>query len=288
MKKLNYSKILICIEDFIIDVVEHGIETLGFYSEFAYLLIDFNEIYSDNLFYQGYLGVFVSLRYDFNVNELSHKNLVSELKINSFGYYFELFKSFKFRYINSLREFRKSEIINTESLVRRADSVLSRYSKVLVVRVDLSYLREFHHLNNIDDFKKDLSRLNKLIQNGDTIFKGNVDYAWAIEQGVSKGFHCHLVLFFNGHKRKNAFNIAKNIGKKWSDITDSEGTYFNCHDPKQIRSYEERGILGIDMIHRNDPAEIANMRRAICYLTSPEKEDQYLRVKTSKKMRTFG
>jgi hypothetical protein len=42
------------------------------------------------------------------------------------------------------------------------------------------------------------------------------------------------------------------------------------------------------MIHRNNPDEVNNMLDTVAYLVRPEKEAQHLRVKTKKRMRTFG
>lgn len=288
MPNVSYSRVLVDIEDFIFEIIKHEIKPSHFYQDLACLLLDFYEVYDSDLKYQGYINAFIELIYDFNLDELDVNDLVVELKKYKFDCYLGLFKRYEYEYLKLLREFGKSERNNTSSLLEKMDQTLKRYSKVLVVRVDLSYLKEFHHLNNIQDLNDDLRRLNKFIQNRDTVFKNCIDYAWAIEQGMDKGFHCHLVLFFNGHKRRSAFAIAKRIGEKWNDITWDQGAYFNCHASKQIRSYEEKGILGIGLIHRDDPDEVANMHNAIMYLTRPDKESQYLRVKTSKKMRTFG
>jgi hypothetical protein len=36
------------------------------------------------------------------------------------------------------------------------------------------------------------------IQDGDKCFSDLEGYAWALEQGEEKGYHCHLLLIYNG------------------------------------------------------------------------------------------
>ena len=50
--------------------------------------------------------------------------------------------------------------------------------------------------------------LRQRIHNQDGIFKGLIEYAWALEQGTEKGYHCHLLLVYKGHEHKNAYGIA--------------------------------------------------------------------------------
>jgi len=55
-----------------------------------------------------------------------------------------------------------------------------------------------------------------------------------------------------------------------------------------LKQFSDRNRLGIGMIHRNDPEQVNNMLNTVKYLVKPEKENQHLRVKCRKRMRTFG
>ena len=115
-----------------------------------------------------------------------------------------------------------------------------------------------------------------------------VDYAWALEQGITKGYHCHFLLIFNGHKKQAAWGIAKQVGDYWKGITGNEGYYFNCHDPAQVEQYTKLDILGIGRIHRDNEEEVRRLLNAVTYLVRPEKEAQHLRMKPFFRMRTYN
>ena len=119
-------------------------------------------------------------------------------------------------------------------------------------------------------------------------FADLIEYAWALEQGQGKGYHCHLLLVYRGHEHHKPYGIVKAIGELWSDITANQGCYFNCHDPDYLQQFEDMDRLGIGMIYRDDPVQVKKMLQTVKYLVRPEKEDQHLRVKISKKMKTFG
>jgi hypothetical protein len=50
----------------------------------------------------------------------------------------------------------------------------------------------------------------------------------------------------------------------------------------------DNDLLGVGVIHRNQPKQVENAIRAGLYLVNPNKVDQRLRAKTSPNMRTFG
>jgi hypothetical protein len=68
----------------------------------------------------------------------------------------------------------------------------------------------------------------------------------------------------------------------------STGYYYNCNTKDNKEKFDKNGLLGVGMIHRDQPIQVTNAIRAAMYLVNPEKEDQRLRAKTSPQMRTFG
>ena len=66
-----------------------------------------------------------------------------------------------------------------------------------------------------------------------------------------------------------------------------DGRYFNCHDRRYLKQYEENGMVGIGIIYSNLKYQVDRMRAVLLYLARPKKE-QYLRIKSTKKMKTFG
>lgn len=100
-----------------------------------------------------------------------------------------------------------------------------------------------------------------------------------IEMGINSSL--------NERKRRSAWKIAKAVGELWEDVTGDDGSYFNCHDRRYLKQYEEQGTLGVGIIYSEVDYQVRKMCSTLSYLARPEKE-QYLRVKTSRRMRTFG
>lgn len=286
-KSINESKLTIQLEVTTKLWINAVNKPQDFYDEFAELLIKFDNVYRSGFQYFGYINAWCDWLDGYDISKLDFDEVIEELKHKSFFQYQEYFRDYQGKQLNDLRRHRENEKRNLESLSNRMDRAIGQYSKSEVVRVDLAYLQRYHDIVDINAFYGDLQELRKVIGQRKKPFHDLVDYAWALEQGETKGYHCHLLLIFNGHKRQKGWSIAKNIGEFWKEITGYEGCYFNCHDSEQIKSYRDLDILGIGRVHRNDSREIRNFKYAYSYLVNPEKEAQYLRVKCSPKMRSF-
>ncbi|QXR06819.1 inovirus Gp2 family protein [Acinetobacter lwoffii] len=286
-KSMNESKLTIQLEVITELWIKAENEPQDFYEEFAELLIQFDDTYHSDFQYFGYINAWCDWLDDHDIYDLDFDEIVEELKHKSFEDYRDYFNGYKSKQLTDLRRHRENEKRNLESLSNKMNRAVGRYSKSEVVRVDLAYLQSCHDVIDIKMFYQDLEELRKAIVKRKDPFHDLVDFAWALEQGETKGYHCHLLLIFNGHQRQKGWGIADKIGKLWKRITNNEGCYFNCHDPEQIAKYRELGILGIGRIHRDNPIEVRNLRNAGAYLVNPEKEAQHLRVKCKAKMRTF-
>lgn len=172
----------------------------------------------------------------------------------------------------------KQEKSNSKSLeadLRKLFSEENGLSRLLFVRVDLFYLKDTMHLVTIADLHRHINKLRDFIGNKKTCFKDWVGYAIAIEQGYEHGYHCHVLLIYNGAKRQRDTYLGQAVGEKWKIITDGLGSYYNCNHPKNKRAYEENGTLGIGMISRHDEQAVENAIRTALYLTDPGKTDRY-------------
>lgn len=285
---INESALLIEIENCILGDCNKKIESKDFYSYLSRLLIEFNEIYNPDYSYFGCIDAFVELLYEFHDWIDNPSELIRQLENLSFEYIQRRFKFYVSRHKRKLRDHRYSENENTEQLLERMRSVSKRYARILVVRLDLAYKKKYHHLISITDFDNDMRILRQRMNNQDRTFKGLIEYAWALEQGTEKGYHCHLLLVYRGHEHQNGYGIAKRVGEIWEEITEGQGYYFNCHDPDYLSQFKDMGRLGIGMIRTDDADQVDNMLTTIQYLVRPEKEQQHLRVKVCKRMRTFG
>lgn len=187
----------------------------------------------------------------------------------------------------------KQEKNNSKVLEIDLRKLFRRYSRLLFVRVDLGYLKDTLHLVGIEDLHRHINKLRDFIGNKNTCFEGLVGHAIAIEQGHEHGYHCHVLLIYNGANRWKDTYLGQAVGEKWENITDGLGSYYNCNHPANKRAYEKSGTLGIGMISRHDEQAVENAIRTALYLTDPGKTDRYtdrldqhLKVKLPK-MKTF-
>lgn len=183
---------------------------------------------------------------------------------------------------------RDQEVANKEELETYIRELINHYSKLLFVYVDLKYTTEKSHLVNIETFHDHMNHIRDHIGNKKTCFEHLQGYAWALEQGdENAGLHCHLLLIYDGSERQNDYYLGKEVGEKWRRITGGIGTYYNWNTSSNKRKYDRQNLLGIGMIHRNNPLEVENAVRTALYLTKPEKSGQQLKVMIPD-MRTFG
>lgn len=167
----------------------------------------------------------------------------------------------------------------SERLASYVAGLLYRYSRLLLVRVDLCYPEEMRLHLTIDQLYADL-RAFLALRWTHACFKDLKGYAWAVEDGGKKGPHCHLLLIFDGIKVREDITRGRMACDLWEHtVTLGKGKPFNCNARKH--QYDE---IGIGMISRTDLEACA---RAVCFATyltkdphRPEENDpQYLRIK---------
>ena len=195
---------------------------------------------------------------------------------------------YKENIMRELYNWRYQEKQNKESLDLYFKNLIEDKSRVLVIFIELKYLKNRRHHVTIHNFYNHMKKLRKLISKRNACFKNLTGYAWALEQGYKNGgFHCHLVLTYDNSKRYSDWYIAKTIGEKWQEVTEGLGTYHSSHDAETKRNYRKDGKLGIGRIHRDKPQEVENALTVARYLTKSNKYDQKLKVWLPR-MQTFG
>lgn len=278
----NEATLLIEIERFIQSSLNSARQPRSFYQNFSNLLLGFQQVYDPDFSYSCLIEPFCCLLCDYDLEYESPASLYGLLKQTSFGEWQRYFDLVWSDHLDEIRQHRFSEKQNAQKLDRRLIDLLTSYTALLVVRVDLAYVANI----SIEQVDHDLEKLRRKInrsQYGNDVLL----LVWALEQGESTGYHCHIALVFDERKRNGAWHIAKAIGEIWKDVTDDHGKYFNCHDRSYLRKYEERDVVGIGVIYSNLTYQVDKMRSTLSYLARPDKA-QYLRVKTSAKMRSFG
>jgi len=198
-------------------------------------------------------------------------------------------KAFKIITNNHKRSSNKNYI----SLLHYIDNLFINRSRLLVLRIDLSYEKEPHNyrLNKEEINQKYLQAKNDrehFFNNmrSNTLFNHLLGYVWKLEYGVSKGFHYHMIFFFDGSKVQQDITKAEMIGKYWRDvITQRRGASQNCNINKKKYKY-----LGIGMINHNETELIENLKNKVAYYLI--KPDYYARMavmdENGKRGRTFG
>ncbi|MGX2019291.1 YagK/YfjJ domain-containing protein [Providencia huashanensis] len=182
-------------------------------------------------------------------------------------------------YKNQIRTFEQGAQKNYRRAQQYIDSLYQRYSKLLVVRVDLSYKSGICHRVKAHHLRQHRQALYKAI-NSNPLFSHCVGYILKLEFGMEKGFHYHALFFFNGQKVRQDITLGKLIGELWQErITDMAGLYFNCNYQKE--RYRE---LGIGLLPRGNAYLKKGLFNAVRYLC---KADAWIRLAVPELKRTF-
>lgn len=236
----------------------------------------FMDIFDDGLFYSeaihAFMGSTESIVGDTYYNEVVWDHDKTQRFINTLS-------SYKNDIEEETRAWRYNEGQNQKSLVSLVRKLTDHYSKLLFVVVDLKYATETSHHVTIDDFYNHMKKIRELISNKKTCFEQVQGYAWALEQGgINGGLHCHLLLIYNGSERQRDGYLGKAVGEKWQSITGGLGTYYNWNTLENKGDFKRQGLLGIGMIHRDNPLEVENAVRVASYLTKTDKYEQQLKL----------
>ena len=269
---MNEPQTLLAIENLMKAVIQKTYHWRNFKSDHAELMHEARAIYYS---YREYIPL-IQAYFDLLPEKI---RLRDEEIFNNRAVFQEFQSEIKEAQKKFIQSFKRNNRRNQGNLEEYFAALVERHRKLLLVRVDLHYSSE----NNpsMQQFSEDVEKLISRIQNKDTIFKDQVGYAYRLEQGgESRGYHCHLLIIYNGSLHCNDGYLGMKIGALWQEkIASKDDEFYNCNQSKYKRGYKEKGTLGIGMIHRADQREVENAHAVISYLARPEKDDQYLRGK---------
>ncbi|MFC6337770.1 inovirus Gp2 family protein [Pseudomonas sp. CCM 7891] len=175
------------------------------------------------------------------------------------------------RFLSRLNGYQRSSNKNYKELTEYVDALFEHHARLLVLRVDLSYSKENSKTTQAQA-KRDRERLFENARSN-KLFGDMLGYIWKLEHGPEKGFHYHMMFFFDGSKVREDVNLAKRIGEYWkSVVTKGRGLYYNCNASKW--RYEKRGI---GMVNYGDDLLREGLQAAVFYLT---KTDLYMKLQT--------
>lgn len=170
------------------------------------------------------------------------------------------------------RSDRRYQARDQESRVTEyTDSVLDRYARTVVVRVNLYYHKESQARQRVEHVFNDLDRLIAERERN-PIFDHETGYICSVEQGQDRGYHIHAAFFFNGAEVCRDIYKARQIGELWARMTRGMGYFDSCNQDKG--RYRDR--LGVGVIYRNDQEVRSHVHYAMHYLV---KDDQQLRLR---------
>jgi len=177
------------------------------------------------------------------------------------------------RVYNATRNFRSTKVY--------IDRLFKRYSRMMVMRLDLEYLKNHVSKLSVGDAQKDLKHFfNNMRSN--KLFTPLLGYIWRREWGLERGIHFHVVFFYDGSLAHKDEYIASKIGDYWKNrITAGKGMHFNCNRNK-LNRYKR---LGIGMIHHADVQKREHLLEAVQYLT---KKEIIFRPKDDGDFRAYG
>lgn len=172
--------------------------------------------------------------------------------------------------VNDIRNFKDSPARNAASATHYINHLFDRYSKLLVLRIDLGYKKATFNKKNIDkDYAQIQNDRDRFFNNmrHNALFKRKVGYISKLEYGLDKGFHYHLILFFDGSKAQRDQYLASKICQYWNEnITQGQGNAFNCHAKK-----DKYRFMGIGKISYTDTVLRNNLiQHVVRYLIKPD------------------
>jgi len=179
-----------------------------------------------------------------------------------------------------------SKIVNkrVDSNKEYIDALQTKYSKLCVVRVDLSYKKPYSDDITLDDANSDFNRMLNNRRSKPSVFKNQVGYVCKKEYTKEKGMHFHTVFFYDGQKVKNDVKKAIDIGDYWKkQITNKKGSYYNCNINAE-KVYGEKNAVG--MLEHRDTVKRENLDSAVSYLCKDDHQD-IAPVKNNQKDRAF-
>ncbi|ENX61091.1 inovirus Gp2 family protein [Acinetobacter sp. ANC 5659] len=306
-------RLLIEIESFTKRIINNGLKRKDL-PELVRLIDAFEQIYSCNHVYADYVEVFHVIakgelqRYRKMGNGYFTYGSLLNIDERILNEYSKLFQEYQSKAKSDLRQYRFGVSVRFKRLKQLSERLFSRYSRNLVVRVDLKYHVDKQHMVDIEMFNLHVQTLRNRMANKHTCFKNLKLNAWCLEQAPLGSYHVHLYLIYDGSTSTYDCKLARWVGKVWMDeITGGLGYYWNCHTCKHAdedledsdttvanteNSQKKEGykyLNGLGMIKREDPRGLERLKSVYGYLArmTVEKIEQRLRVRV-KGMRAFG
>ena len=166
---------------------------------------------------------------------------------------------------------------NTVSLQRYLNDLFEFYSRLLVVRVDFHYKKSEYECLSLEQVMKDRDVFIRQVKREHPYLVG---MCWKLEYGEDRSYHYHMVFFFDGAKVRQDITLGIQLGELWLEVTDGEGTYYNCNADKS--KYDECYLGQINYYDTDKRAALIH----VSYLTKVD--ESIIAVQLNDKARIFG
>ncbi|EDQ7381671.1 inovirus Gp2 family protein [Salmonella enterica subsp. diarizonae serovar 35:l,v:z35] len=178
------------------------------------------------------------------------------------------------------KKYKRASVQNLKGAWNYIRHLQSRYSRLLVLRVDLSWSNEHKSAITADDARKHRQQLFRNMQKN-PLFRHVLGTVWKLEYAPQRKFHYHMLFILNGNKAQQDGVIAHAFGEYWKHtITKGKGIYYNCNANKAL--YEE---CFVSKLKRGDNSKDKGLLQALSYIT---KIDACARLVLPGNARTFG
>jgi len=103
----------------------------------------------------------------------------------------------------------RSDIL--DAIIGRIEYMTSRFSRVLFIRFDLRYPRNFYSSRGNDDIKRFFNSFTRYLSRKRIAFQ----YVWVREQSKEKHQHYHVMLLLNGNFTCHSWNHMEKADTLW-------------------------------------------------------------------------
>ncbi|QKF59127.1 YagK/YfjJ domain-containing protein [Aliarcobacter lanthieri] len=170
-----------------------------------------------------------------------------------------------------------------DSTKKYIDDLSKNYSKLNIVRVDLSYTKKDSKKVTFEDASKDLNKMLNNRRGKSSVFGEMVGYIAKKEVGEDKGVHIHAAIIYDGNKVREDITKAEQIGEYWkNNITKGKGLFHNCSK----NEYKNKGVGILD--HRDKEKRNTLDENVLPYLCKDEQNENTLKTNSKDRIFTRG
>lgn len=179
--------------------------------------------------------------------------------------------------------FRRSADKNVRSFQLYTKKCFELYSRLLVLRVDLSYRKEaFTGKSFAESFEMAKQHWQKWIRRFKRrTGKAYVGFAKMIEYRMERSFDFHVLLLLDGARARQDVVIATHAGKDWSEVVTQGVGWSHNYNIKKDTDHR----IGIGMVRADDKEKRAALNEMMAYMN---KLDYFIKLVTPDGSRVFS